>query len=248
MISIIICSIDDQKFTRVTDSLAQALGADSVEFIRVQDAKGLAEGYNRALPHAHGELIVFCHDDIEVLSPDFKDRLLGHMEQADLVGVAGASRVISGRWANACPPYIFGQIASFDPQTNLYGVWLWGTPARRINHIEVLDGVFMCAKRQVAQAVPFDAQTFDGFHCYDLDFSFRAHQAGFRLAVGCDLLLLHWSTGNWNAQWQRYEEAFRQKHAGQLDVMPDRGMRTGIVSCHTREELIELMSPAWDGG
>ncbi|HSZ58023.1 MAG TPA: glycosyltransferase [Tepidisphaeraceae bacterium] len=246
MISVIICSIDDQKFARVTDSFAQAFGADSIHVIRVQDAKGLAEGYNRALPHATGELVIFCHDDIEILSSDFKEKLLGHMQRADLVGVAGARRVVSGKWANACPPHIFGQVASFDPQTNLFGVWLWGVPARHISNIKILDGVFMCAKREVAQAVPFDAQTFDGFHGYDVDFSFRAYQAGFRLAVGCDLLLLHWSTGNWNADWERYEQAFRQKHAGQLDVMPQRGMRTGIASCRTRQELVELMTPAWD--
>jgi hypothetical protein len=246
MISAIICSIDDQKFARVTDSFARAFGSDSIEIIRIQDAKSLADGYIRALPHAAGELVIFCHDDIEILNADFKQRLLVHMQHADLLGVAGASRVISGRWANACPPYIFGQVASFDPQTNLFGVWIWGTPARRANNIKVLDGVFMCAKRPVAEAIPFDAQTFDGFHGYDVDFSFRAHQAGYRLAVGCDLLLLHWSTGTWNAQWERYENAFRQKHTGKLDIMPERGMRTGIASCRTRGELVEIMSPAWD--
>lgn len=246
MFSAIICSIDDQKFAQVTDSLGKAFGGDSLEIIRVQDAKGLAEGYNRALPHATGEMIIFCHDDIEILSADFKEKLLGHMEKADMVGVAGARRVVSGKWANACPPYIFGQVASFDPQTNLFGVWLWGIPARHISNIKIVDGLFMCVRREVAQAIPFDAETFDGFHGYDVDFSFRAYEAGYRLAVGCDLLLLHWSTGNWDAGWKRYEEAFSRKHGGKFDVLPERGMRTGIISCRTRDQLVELMTPAWD--
>ena len=144
------------------------------------------------------------------------------------------------------PSVHFGQIATFNAQSNLYEVWLFGTPTRRARGIKVLDGVFMCAKRAVAEAVRFDAQTFDAFHCYDVDFSYPAHRAGFRLAVGCDLLLLHWSTGTWDARWERYEQAFRQKHSSHLDVMPPRGTRTCIVHCHTREELIELMTPAWD--
>ena len=127
----------------------------------------------------------------------------------------------------------------------MFGVVIWGTPARRIDGIKALDGVFFCAKRQVAQTIPLDAQTFDGFYCYDVDFSFRAHLAGFRLAVGCDLLLLHHSVGDWGDEWARYERAFRQKHSGRLDVLPQRGFLEATATCQTRDELIEVMTPPW---
>ena len=170
---------------------------------------------------------------------------------AELVGVAGGRRVVSGKWANACPPYIFGQVASFDPQTNLFGVWLWGMPARHISNIKILDGVFMCAKREVAQAVPFDAQTFDGFHGYDVDFSFRAYQAVdfvWPSAAICCCCIGRPATGT--PTGKRYESrpsvrstpasstscAQRRGHAYRHRQLPD-----------AAQELVELMTPAWDG-
>ena len=65
--------------------------------------------------------------------------------------------------------------------------------------IQALDGVFMAMRREVATAIPFDAEAFDGFHLYDLDFSFRAHRGGFRLAVCRDVVLIHESTGSYDA-------------------------------------------------
>ena len=59
---------------------------------------------------------------------------------------------------------------------------------------------------------------FDGFHGYDLDFSFRAHLAGFRVGVATDLLFLHQSRGKFDAAWEHYGERLMEKHAEHLLV------------------------------
>jgi GT2 family glycosyltransferase len=79
--------------------------------------------------------------------------------------------------------------------------------------ITVLDGVFMAARREVLQAVAFDAALFDGFHLGDIDWSLRAARAGFRLGVAADLSFVHASRGNYDATWQRYADRFCAKHA-----------------------------------
>jgi len=56
-----------------------------------------------------------------------------------------------------------------------------------------------------------DEATFDGFHFYDLDFSYRAHRAGLRLAVSTDILLLHASEGRFEEEWKRYAQRFMDK-------------------------------------
>jgi hypothetical protein len=44
----------------------------------------------------------------------------------------------------------------------------------------VLDGVFLADRRSVFDTVPLGAQTFDGFHLYDVDWSYRVARAGLK--------------------------------------------------------------------
>ena len=41
-----------------------------------------------------------------------------------------------------------------------------------VRNVQALDGLFMAARRSVIERVSFDPVTFDGFHGYDLDFSY----------------------------------------------------------------------------
>ena len=61
--------------------------------------------------------------------------------------------------------------------------------------MQALDGFWFAARREAALAVGFDGATFDGFHFYDLDFTYRAHLAGLRVAVTTDIVCLHRSHG-----------------------------------------------------
>jgi GT2 family glycosyltransferase len=243
MISIIICSIDPDRFRAVCEMYGRVFAGESFEIVAIHDAQGLAEGYNRAVTAAKGDLVIFSHDDVEVLNADFKHRLIDHMAHADLVGVAGATRVIGGAWASNAPPYVFGQIA--HQREKGFEVILWGVPKRRIDGIKVMDGVFLCARRPVVEKVKFDETTFAGFHLYDVDFTFRAFLAGFRLAVGCDLRLLHFSSGRWDRSWRHDENVFRAKFHGRLETLDCNSHRIAGVDVETREELLEVMSPHW---
>jgi len=98
-VSVVICSIDAAKFARVSDNYRALYGAREVEIIGIHDARSLAEGYNRGIARARGEHLVLSHDDIEILTPDFADRLDRHLAQFDLIGVAGTTR-IDARIAN----------------------------------------------------------------------------------------------------------------------------------------------------
>ena len=77
--------------------------------------------------------------------------------------------------------------------------------------VQALDGLFLAARCELFERVAFDAQTFDGFHFYDIDFSLRAHRAGARLAVCQDLLVEHQSRGEFNDTWRRYAARFLEK-------------------------------------
>jgi Glycosyltransferase like family len=241
MISIIICSIDDARFAAVSENFAVLLKDEPYELIRITDARSICEGYTRGIAQSRGEHLIFCHDDIEILNHDFSARLKEHLGQFDLVGVAGTNRLIRGEWVAAGPPYIFGQVAQKHPQEG-FVVRIFGAPARSVGDIQAMDGLFIAARRTVVEKILFDALTFDGFHHYDLDFSFAAHLAGFRLGIANDIHIIHGSWGSQDQNWQTYARRFDQKYAGRLNPMPPRRFYFAWVHVRTKQEVLEIMN------
>ncbi|MES2933512.1 MAG: glycosyltransferase [Pseudomonadota bacterium] len=210
-ISAIICSIKPAYFAKIRQQLIDQFPLHAVEVIGIHDATSLCEGYNRGAAQAKGEILIFCHDDIEIVHTDFGERLLHHLRGADLIGVAGTSKLVSGDWRHAGPPYLHGQIIHRPVNSDGLLYFATGLQQAVIHNIQAVDGVFIAVRRTVWEALRFDADRFDGFHLYDIDFSFRAHLAGYRLVIPMDLLLIHFSTGRYNSQWQSYNRRFLEK-------------------------------------
>jgi hypothetical protein len=232
MFSIIICSIDDRKSARIQAHYRALLAGHAHEIILIRDAKSLSEGYNRGFAQSSGEILIFSHDDIEILSDDFAPRLLRHLNTHDVVGVAGTTLLLGPTWITAGQPQIHGCITHRLPASFLFECF--GPPSAKV---QAIDGVFMVARRKVLEAIPFDEATFDGFHLYDLDFSYRVHLAGFSIAVPWDIMIIHDSMGNFDAVWQDYGRRFLAKHRARLpDVM--RGKREWVrVNLPSIEEV-----------
>jgi GT2 family glycosyltransferase len=243
MVSIIVCSINDARFSSVAANYTQLLKDEPHEIIRIADARSLCEGYTRGVAQSRGEYLIFSHDDIEILSADFAVRLKEHLNEFDLVGVAGTNRLVRGTWIAAGPPYIFGQVAQQHLQEG-FVVRIFGGGRRAFGGIHAMDGVFLAARRAVAEQIPFDARTFDGFHHYDLDFTFAAHLAGLRLGIASDIHILHasWGVEPQDEKWRHYLARFEQKYAGRLHPMPLRPWVHATVKVATKEEIVEVMS------
>lgn len=215
--SIIVCSIEAAKYAHLCANLEPLFGKHPHEIIGIHDAASLAEGYNRGMAQATGDILIFSHDDILILDPDFAGKIAERMQRHDILGFAGTSKLITATWFGAGQPYIHGAICHAkrnrpDLTLNVYGAAAWPV----VGDIQAIDGCCIIARRQVAQAIGFDAETFDGFHLYDLDFSFTAHLAGYRLGVCCDIPLLHESAGNFAHQHLHYAERFVLKHIKEL--------------------------------
>jgi len=221
MISVIVCSIDRAKFARIDALYKSALAGEEWELIGIHDAKSLAEGYNRGIAHSRGEIVIFSHDDIELLSPHFAERLKGHLAKFDLIGVAGTSRVVNGGWVNAGPPHIFGQVAHLGRE-GMIAVNIYGAPRPSVGNIQGLDK----------------------FHLYDVDFSFAAFQMGFKLGVACDINLLHHSSGRFREEWAEHMLRFNHKwFGGRAHNGPVFVAQWSIIQVPTRQQAAELMNP-----
>jgi tetratricopeptide (TPR) repeat protein len=218
-ISVVICSVDPVKFADVTAMYGRLLAGVPHEIVAIHDARSLCEGYNRALRQARGEWIVFSHDDIEVLADDFAARLARHLTSHQLVGVCGTSRLTGGTWHAAGWPHLRGLVAHRYPDSGRFRVMVLDAEADVSTDVQALDGLFFAARREVVERIRFDEQTFDGFHLYDLDFSFAAHLAGFDVAVCHDIPMIHYTYADASGYVDAYREyigRFERKYAGRL--------------------------------
>src|SRR5438552_10427798 len=141
--SIVICSIHAAKFSRVSENYRALFGACELEIIGIHDARSLADGYNRGIAQSRGEHIILSHDDIEILTPDFAERIERHLAQFDLIGIAGTTRLVTGKWEAAGDPYAFALISAPSPDTDGYLTVLQGGGPLVVPGIQALDGVFM---------------------------------------------------------------------------------------------------------
>src|SRR5258706_4121249 len=215
-VSLIVCSIRPERCEAVCAQYRALLAGMQHEIIGIDDARSLCEGYNRGLRRASGEIVVLSHDDVVMVNPDFATRLLQHLSNHDLIGVAGTTRLISGNWIDAGWPHLHGQIGSQISKPGSLMVTAYQVRGAVVPNAQALDGAFLALRRDVFERVQFDERTFDGWHLYDLDFVFSAHLAGLRTAVCNDLCLIHNSIGAYAEKWDYYVQRFVAKHHDRL--------------------------------
>jgi len=186
-----------------------------VAHVAFENRRGLPEIYNaRISAESNAEILVFVHDDVWIDDYFLADRVIDGLRTYDVIGVAGNRRRVQHQpvWAflNSKP--------TWDDDINLTGIIAHGeSPRGKISFFgavpadcELLDGVFLAAKKETLRAngVLFDPR-FD-FHFYDMDFCRSARQRGVRLGTW-PICLTHQSSGafgteHWNEKYRAYIE------------------------------------------
>lgn len=237
-ISFVVCSITPSKLAALRANLDLLIPGEGWELIHIDDARSLAEGYNRGLEQVEGELVVLCHDDIVILCDEFEAKLRQYLVQFDVIGVAGSTQISGPAWAWAGVPHLWSWVGHprDDGSPNATVAGLYG-PC--ISGAQVMDGLFLAGRRSAFDKVRFDAQIFDGFHGYDLDFSYRASMAGLSCGICLDLTVFHESNGNFGEQYRYYANRFSKKFPEACDHEAG-DMRLPGVQLANREELLSL--------
>jgi GT2 family glycosyltransferase len=241
MVSVIMCSIDEARYKAAAEMYQRLLAKQHCEMIVMTGAGSIAAAYNLGLAKARGEFIVLAHDDVEIISTDFQKRLTQHLSEFDLIGIAGTDRLMHPQWIGAGPPYIHGQIANPRPDGQ-FDVSIFGTSGRTVDRIQALDGLFLAMTGKLAKSIRFDEINFDGFHLYDIDYSYSAYLAGYRVAVCNDIHAIHASRGRFKADWARFATRLTQKYPQRFATAPLRKFGASIVTVATRAEISEVMS------
>lgn len=186
-----------------------------VAHIAFENQRGLPDVYNAQInaPEGHG-ILIFIHDDVWIDDYFLVDRVISGLKKFDVIGIAGNRRRVQNQ-----PAWLFtDNNLTLDTHLNLSGSVAHGSqPFGAISvfgaapaECELLDGVFLAAKKSglTAAKVQFDPH-FD-FHFYDMDFCRSARKSGLRLGTW-PICLTHQSRGSfggarWNEKYRLYQE------------------------------------------
>ncbi|EDY39254.1 hypothetical protein CPCC7001_2134 [Cyanobium sp. PCC 7001] len=183
--------------------------------ISFHNHQGLGALYQAALAEARPEsLVVFCHDDVWLGDQPLDALLETALQNFDLVGVAGNSRLTPGQmgwWLQPHSdawdtPHLVGRIRHGAPQASELSTYGPSPAAARL-----LDGVFLAARAGMLQAAGVGFDPAFEFHFYDLDLCRTALAAGLRLGVW-PIELIHASGGQAGSPgWWHGLERYRRK-------------------------------------
>ena len=190
-----------------------------VSHITVSNRRGLPEIYNaRITAENSSDMFVFIHDDVWIDDYFLGDRVIEGLRTYDVIGVAGNRRRIKHQPAW---PFLDARF-TWDDKSNLTGSVAHGrSPFGAISFFgsipadcELLDGVFLAARKSALTAsnVLFDPR-FD-FHFYDLDFCRSARQGKLRLGTW-PICITHQSGGSFGT------DAWREKYRAYIEKWGD---------------------------
>ena len=216
MISVIICSRDEDYFQQIEQNIFATIGA-KFEIVKIANADGrhsIFEAYNIGQALAKYELLVYVHEDVRFHTKSWGNILINYFAEIPklgCLGIAGATyktKAPSG-WSDveegAMRMYLIQHLE--DRPKELMDVGWPGTIT--YSEVAVIDGVFMATKK--SSNLRFDT-AIPGFHCYDLNLSFAASQKGLVNLGTKDILLEHYSWGLYNKQWVVSTHLLHQKY------------------------------------
>jgi hypothetical protein len=216
MIYSIICSRKDKPNNTLPKLLSYYQSAD-IKYHISYDANSMFEGYQSgidALKPDPEDIVILCHDDIEVLSDRayFRKTLEDTLSQKNVgfVGPAGTTYLggdavwwdINRRHTGLHSGFVFQGKDHKTMTPNYFG------PCR---NVVVLDGLFLAAKRKtldlVGLAKPKEFPT--NWDFYDLYYTLSAYEKGYDNKA-IPILILHNSDGFMRESWEANRKAFQK--------------------------------------
>ncbi len=184
--------------------------------ITFNNQEGLPKVYNNGIAAAEKEsTLVFVHDDVWIDDYFLSQRVAEGLHHYQLLGVAGNRRRVSQQ-----PAWAFiNKSFTWDDKANLTGAVAHGKhPFGPIsffgavpNECELLDGVFLAAKKSVLVGANCFFDPRFTFHCYDMDFCRTARQNNVTLGTW-PICLTHQSGGAFGSeQWKKSYGTYIEK-------------------------------------
>jgi hypothetical protein len=189
--------------------------------------ESLTKLYNRGLKQAKNDIVVFCHDDLVIETKQWGHKLVKLFDknpEFGVIGVAGSKNMpISGQWWENRNK-MYGRVA----HTSEGKTWLSSYSddlGQNLEETVIVDGVFFAVNKNRIKK-KFD-ETFEGFHFYDITFSFDNHLEGVKVGVTTVIRINHHSIGMTNEAWEANRVQFAEKNKEHLPANVKRVLHKG---------------------
>jgi len=133
--------------------------------------KSMASAYNAVLNNAHGEYVLFCHQDIDFLSKDSLALICGYLTNhpSELVGFAGITK--------NC--IVFSNLKYRDDNSYITNAQL-----AQPEYVEALDECCFACRRDILLDIGgFNEKLCNGWHMYCAELCLRWKLRGFLISV-----------------------------------------------------------------
>ena len=207
MFSILVCSINASFLENLKINIYETIGQpfELLVWDNLADEKPITEVYNLLAAKAQYPYWCFIHEDIRFDTKRWAENLLKAFEnhpETGLIGIAGAkykSKTASG-WSTGIPELDCCNIRHQDKEGRVHHIYM--NPNNSIFEPVVnVDGVFIAIRREVWRTTRFNETDLQGFHLYDIDFSFHVFQH-WKAAVLFNIDIMHFTQGgNYGDAW-----------------------------------------------
>tara|TARA_R100001509_G_scaffold122912_1_gene76756 strand:- start:287 stop:1000 length:714 start_codon:yes stop_codon:yes gene_type:complete len=220
MIYFSVCSRQNKQ-PKSLEKLVKYCNRDESIRIRVAfDAKSIYDGHKeninffKQMPMEDGDIIVLCHDDLEIISS--RDSLIKNLRvtrkpNVGFVGIAGSCYLPSeGGWWNArntgdARGFVFQGDNPETMKPNYFG---------NSGQVVVLDGCLLAITYGNLKKIGLDKPDYleTGWDFYDIHLTYKAHLEGFSNYV-VPIIAMHESPGMMREGWFAAREKFMRYHA-----------------------------------
>ena len=222
MISIVICSTKPRITAALQKNIEETVGVP-FEIIEMDNSKNnysIFSAYNEGVARSKYDLICFIHEDILFHTSNWGIKIVTHLSDplTGIIGVCGCTTIlkIPSPWSLYDPSMYILQSTPSQRKQKLQQSGFNLNSAKK--EVIAVDGVFMCAKKELFQKISFDEASFKGYHSYDIDICLQAHMAGYKNYSVNDVLIEHFSKGSHNLGWINNSLNLSDKWSAQLPI------------------------------
>ena len=200
MLSIIVCSRNKNLPKDFVDNILNTVGVvyEIVSIDNSENQYSIFSAYNIGFAKSKYPYICFVHEDVFFHTTNWGEKVIAHLQNPNtgIIGLAGAGIVtrVPASWSSllSLSENIIQSDRSGKKETEIFRLPL--NYNKSVRSVILLDGVFMCMRRELMEKIHFD-ETLNGFHGYDFDISIQSTVKGYVNNVIYDIVLEHFSRG-----------------------------------------------------
>jgi len=193
----------------------------------INNGESLTKSYNKGLKQAKNNIVVFCHDDLNIETKQWGNKLIKQFEknpEYGVIGVAGTKYMASsGQWWED-KRKMYGRVK----HTHEGKSWLSAYSddlGLGLEEVVIVDGVFFAVDKTRLKT-NFN-ESVEGFHFYDVTFCFENYLKGVKIGVSTIVRVNHKSIGMTNESWDKNRIIFAETFKENLPVKIKKTLRKG---------------------